>query len=79
MKLLPGQGEAQKDPGRYWQLIGRPNYLTVTRLDITFLAKVVSQFLNAPSDANWDVVVCIFKYIKSASGKGLFFSGQKRY
>ena len=42
VKLIPGQGESLQDPGRYRQLVGRLNYLTITRLDISFPVSVVS-------------------------------------
>jgi len=50
IKLLPSQGEPLKDPERYRRLVGRLNYLTITKPDITFEVSVVSQFLNAPCD-----------------------------
>lgn len=73
VKLLPGQGELLKDPGRYRRLVGRLNYLTVTRPDITFAVSIVSQFLNAPCDTHWNVVIRILRYIKNAPGKGLLY------
>ena len=45
VKLVPGQGEPLRDPGRYRQLVGRLNYLTITQPDISFHVSVVSQFL----------------------------------
>ena len=36
VKLVPGQGEPLRDPGRYRRLVGRLNYLTITRSDISF-------------------------------------------
>ena len=42
VKLLLGQGESYSDPGRYRRLVGKLNYLTITRLDITFAVSVVS-------------------------------------
>ena len=45
VKLVPGQGEPLRDPGRYRRLVGRLNYLTITRSDISFPISVVSQFL----------------------------------
>ena len=72
-KLLPGQGEPLNDPERYRRLVGKLNYLTVTRPDISFPVSVVSQFMGSPCDSHWDAVVRILRYIKSTPGKGLLF------
>ena len=45
VKLVPNQGESLQDPGTYQRLIGKLNYLTITRSDISFPVSVVSQFL----------------------------------
>ena len=45
VKLVPGQGEPLRNQGRYRQLVGGLNYLTITRPDISFPVSVVSQFL----------------------------------
>ena len=47
-KLLPSQGELLSDPKKYRRLVGKLNYLTLTRPDISFAVSVVSQFLNSP-------------------------------
>ena len=64
VKLVPGQGEPLRDPGRYRRLVGRLNYLTITRPDISFPVSVVSQFLQSPCDSHWDAVIRILRYIK---------------
>ena len=51
VKLVPGQGEPLHDPGRYRQLMGKLNYLTITRLDIS-LPVSVSQFLQSPCNSH---------------------------
>ncbi|RVW95141.1 Retrovirus-related Pol polyprotein from transposon RE2 [Vitis vinifera] len=56
VKLVPGQGEPLGDPGRYRRLVGKLNYLTITRQDISFLVSVVSQFLQSPCDSHWDAM-----------------------
>ncbi|RVW15111.1 Retrovirus-related Pol polyprotein from transposon TNT 1-94 [Vitis vinifera] len=56
VKLLPGQGEPLGDPGRYRRLVGKLNYLTITRLYISFPVSVVSQFLQSPCDSHWDAM-----------------------
>jgi len=47
VKLLPDQGEPYSDLGRYRRLVGKLNYLTRTRPDISFPVSVVSQLLNS--------------------------------
>ncbi|GAU27876.1 hypothetical protein TSUD_159700 [Trifolium subterraneum] len=72
VKLLPNQGEPLSDSGRYRRLVGKLNYLTVTRPDISFAVSVVSQFLNSPCQEHMDAVIRILKYIKGAPGKGRY-------
>ena len=52
VKLVPGQGEPLQDPERYRLLVGRLNYLTITRPDISFPMSVVSQFLQSQCDSH---------------------------
>ena len=73
VKLVPGQGESLRDPRRYRRLVGKLNYLTITRPDISFLVSVVSQFLQSPCYSHWDVVICILRYIKSTPGQGVLY------
>ena len=68
VKLVPGHGEPLRDPGRYRRLVGRLNYLTITRLDISFLLSVVSQVLQLPCNSHWDAVIRILRYIKGTPG-----------
>ncbi|RVW17806.1 Retrovirus-related Pol polyprotein from transposon RE1 [Vitis vinifera] len=69
VKLIPGQGEPLGDPGRYRRLVGKLNYLTITRSDISFPVSVVSQFLQSPCDSHWDATIRILRYIKSTPGQ----------
>ena len=70
VKLVPRQGEPLKDPGRYRRLVGKLNYLTITRPDISFPVSVVSQFLQSPCDDYWDAAVRILHYVKGTPGQG---------
>ncbi|RVW88304.1 Retrovirus-related Pol polyprotein from transposon RE1 [Vitis vinifera] len=76
VKLVPGQGEPLGDPGRYRRLVGKLNYLTITRPDISFPVSVVSQFLQSPCDSHWDVVIRILRYIKSSPGQGVLYENR---
>ena len=70
VKLVPGQGEPLQNPRRYRRLIDKLNYLTSTRLDISFLVSAVSQFLQSPCDSHWDATIHILHYVKGTPGQG---------
>ena len=42
VKFVPGQGEPLGDLGRYRRLVGKLNYLTITRPDIYFPISVIA-------------------------------------
>ncbi|RVW47609.1 Copia protein [Vitis vinifera] len=68
--------EETGDPGRYRRLVGKLNYLTITRPDISFPVSVVSQFLQSPYDSHWDAVIRILRYIKSTPGQGVLYENR---
>ena len=70
------QGESLGDSGRYRRLVGKLNYLIITRSDNSFPVNVVSQFLQSPCDSHWDVVICILRYIKSTPGQGVLYKNR---
>ena len=71
-KLMPEDGELLNDLERYRRLVGKLNYLTVTRPDISYTVSVVSQFMSAPRTTHWDDVVQILRYLKGSPEKGSF-------
>ena len=68
VKLVPGQEEPLRDPRIYRRLVGKLNYLTITRPDISFPMRVVSQFLQSPCDSHWDAAIRILRYVKGTLG-----------
>ena len=70
VKLILGHGEPLRDPGRYQRLVGKLNYFTITRPNISFPVSIVSQFLQSPCDSHWDVTVRILRYVKGTPGQG---------
>ena len=76
VKLIPSQGELLRDPGRYRRLVGKLNYLTITRPNISFPVSVVSQFLQSPCDSHWDAVFRILRYIKRTPSQGVLYKNR---
>jgi len=61
------------DPTLYEQLVGRLNYLTITRPDISFLVQQVSQFMQSSYHIYLVVICRIIRYRLGSSSRGLFY------
>jgi len=75
-KLHHDNGDLLPNPFMYRQLVGSLNYLTITRLDISFVVQQVSQFIHAPCQTHLAAVCRLLRYLKGMSGRGLFFSSR---
>ena len=49
-------------------------YLAHTRPDLAYALSIVSQFMHNPGEQHTNAVMCILRYLKSALGKGIFFT-----
>ena len=79
--MVPGihltrEGKTFEDPERYRRLVGKLNYLTVTRPAITHLVSVVSQYMSSPTVDHWAVVEQILCYLKGAPGRGILYNNR---
>jgi len=74
MKLLSDQWELLEDIERYKRLVGKLNYLTATRPDITSAVSIVSQFLSALRTTYLEGVMRVLRYLMKAPGRGLLYS-----
>ncbi|GAV84738.1 LOW QUALITY PROTEIN: hypothetical protein CFOL_v3_28180, partial [Cephalotus follicularis] len=63
VKLDNEKGELLHDPEKYRCLVGKLNYLTITRPDISFAVSVVSQYMSAPRTTH-QAVLHIVRYLK---------------
>ncbi len=73
LKLMPNEGDFVDDPDTYCKLVGKLIYLTITRLDISYIVSIVSQFMTSPRVLHMNAVMRILKYLKNAPGHGLFY------
>ena len=53
---LTREGELFEDLERYKRLVGKLNYLVVTRSDIAYSVSVVSQYMSYPTVDHWAAV-----------------------
>ncbi|XP_004306286.1 PREDICTED: uncharacterized mitochondrial protein AtMg00810-like [Fragaria vesca subsp. vesca] len=59
------------DVTSYQRLVGKLIYLTITRPDITYAVSIVSQFMQAPTQAHLHIVKRILRYLKGSAGRGI--------
>ena len=71
---LTREGEIFEDLERYRRLVGKLNYLIVTRPDIAHSVSVVSQYMSSPTIDHWTVVEQILCYLKEAPGRGILYN-----
>ena len=67
------EGDLFKDPKRYRRLVGKLNYLTVTRPDIAYSVSVLSQYMSSPTVSHWAAVDHILCYLKEALRRGILY------
>lgn len=67
------EGNLISDPTLFRQLVDSLNYLTITRLDISFAVQQVSQFMQKPHHLHLAAVHRIIRYLRGTSYRGLFF------
>ena len=73
MQLTADDGELFSDPEMYRRLVGKLNYLTVTRPDIAYPISIMSQFMSSPRTTDWAVLEQILCYLKGAPGRGILY------
>ncbi|GKC76017.1 uncharacterized mitochondrial protein-like protein [Tanacetum coccineum] len=74
LKLRSEDGRLLHNPEKYRRVVGKLNYITITRPDIVFLVSVVSQFLITPRTSHWDAVTQILGYLKGTLGLGILYA-----
>ncbi|KAB2606682.1 hypothetical protein D8674_006399 [Pyrus ussuriensis x Pyrus communis] len=64
-------GETLTDISYYQRLVGKLIYLTITRPDIAFDVRLMSQFMHSLTMDHLQVVKRILRYLKGSVGRGL--------
>ena len=71
---LTREGKTFEDPERYRRLVGKMNYLSVTRSDIAHSVSVVSRYMSALMVDHWATIEHIISYLKGAPGRGILYN-----
>ena len=62
-----------EDLERYKRLVGKLNYLTVTRSDIAYSVSVLSRYMSSSTVSHWATIQHILCYLKEAPGHGILY------
>jgi len=71
LSITEGTSLGEEDSTRYRSVVGALQYLTLTRLDLSFAVNKVCQFLHSPTTAHWSAVKRILRYVKGTLTMGL--------
>ena len=66
-------GTPLADPTMFRAIVGSLQYLGLTRPDIAFAVNRLSQYMHKPTDAHWDAVKRVLRYLAGTVTHGIFF------
>lgn len=74
-KLCPEDGELFPDPLLYRTLVGKVNFLTHTRPDLSYTTQTLSQFMQQPMTPHFKALQHTRRYIQGTIGAGILLRG----
>ena len=72
--LTAFDGELFPDVTLFCRTIGSLQYLSLTRLDLSFAINRVCQYMHRPTTLHWQAVKRILRYLKHTVSHGLLIS-----
>jgi hypothetical protein len=72
-------GSPMDDPHLYRSIVGALQYATITRHDISYAVNKASQFMHSPTDAHWNGVKRILRYLKGTLSHGLHIRARSSF
>nr|XP_017245376.1 PREDICTED: uncharacterized mitochondrial protein AtMg00810-like [Daucus carota subsp. sativus] len=79
VKLQHKTGEPLEDPSQYRTLVGKLNFLTNTRPDLSFSVQHLCQFMSDPRLPHWHAALHVLRYLKTDPGKGLLVNNSPSF
>eukprot|EP00253_Pinus_taeda_P017199 PITA_17199 len=74
LKLTSIEGKEFEDATKYRQLVGSLNYLTTTRLDISFVVGMLSRFMQKSCEGHWSTAKRVLRYLKGTQDFGIKYT-----
>ncbi|KAE8800338.1 Peptide chain release factor 1 [Hordeum vulgare] len=71
--LRTTDGDPLPDPTRYRHLVGSLVYLAVTRSDISYPVRILSQFVSGPTTVHYSHLLRVLRYLRGTISHRLFF------
>lgn len=75
LKLRDDEGNLIPDPTLYRSLVGKLNFLTHTRPDLSYSVKTLSQFMHSPRDSHVQALYHTLRYVYHTIGQGIILKG----
>lgn len=77
-KLLQNQGPPLPNPEYYRSLVGKLNFLTNTRPDLSYTVQTLSQFMHSPCESHLAALQHTIRYVHGSVGKGIIIHGRSQ-
>lgn len=75
LKLNDTDGDLLSDPTQYRVFIGKLNYLTHTRPNLSFAVQTLSQFMQHPWIPHFEALKHTISYVQGTAGNGILLNG----
>ncbi|KAL5572309.1 hypothetical protein UlMin_021906 [Ulmus minor] len=77
LKLTTTDGDPITNGTEYRSIVGALQYITITRLEISYCVNRVCQFMQNPLDIHWKAVKRILRYLKGTMDEGILIRWSK--
>nr|XP_016511714.1 PREDICTED: uncharacterized mitochondrial protein AtMg00810-like [Nicotiana tabacum] len=78
-KLHADLGAPMNNPTIFFHLVGKLNYLTNTRPDLSFAVLCLSQYMQQPTFPHFSATLRVLRYLRSDPSQGIFLSANPSF
>lgn len=75
LKLAATEGDLYSDSELYRSILGKLNFLTNTRPDLSYTVHVLSQFMHQPRLPHFEALTHTLRYLYHTAGQGIVLQG----